>query len=585
MSDAMTRKLAAILAADVVGYSRMMAANERETIRAVRELRSDLIEPGLAQYGGRLVKAMGDGFLMEFGSAVAAVEAACDLQNKVATAYSEIAADRQIVLRIGLHVGDVVVEGADLFGDGVNVAARLEPLAHPGGLAISDEMYKQVRDRLDLSWQDGGLHDVKNMPRPLQIWHYVPEGSMQAAPAAPSLPLPDKPSVAVLPFDNMSNDPEQDFFADGMAEDLITDLSKISGLFVVARNSTFAFKGQPLDIPAVARRLGVAHVIEGSVRKTGNRVRINVQLIDGKSGGHVWADRYDGSLDAVFELQDDVCRQVIDALSVRLTPSETQRISDVHTTNVDAFELYVRAKAAPYPPVPERMKLARDMYQQVTDMAPDFAGGYAGLAWMVGFGAVWGRDDPNLLGTEAEALAYKALSVDPNFGWTYSALAWSLLAQRRFEEALAAAKTAQDMIPNDPDGLIAKAVIAAQMGRSDISLDAAETALRLSPNFVNGPYLNVKAHGAFLAGDFRTAVDAHTLNVARGGPVGPPAYCWAIASHWQLGELEKAALALAALKDKFPQFRLAGWNLPLLIQSNDLRDRVLSQFLAAGIPE
>ena len=309
MADRVDRRLAAIVALDVVGYARLMGADEPGTIAAVRALQSAVLYPVLARFGGRMVKTMGDGFLVEFTSAVAAVEAASDIQ----LALTRDPDTPRLRLRIGVHVGDIVIDGSDIFGEGVNIAARIEPLAAPGGIAISDDAHRQVRDRVDLAWVDGGEQEVKNIARPVRVWHW--DRVLPDPPESPALPLPDRPSLAVLPFDNMSGDPEQAFFADGMTEDLITDLSKVSGLFVVARNSTFVFKGQAVDVPDVARRLGVRHVIEGSVRKVGSRVRINVQLIDGATGGHVWADRFDGSLDDVFELQDSVCARVVEALT------------------------------------------------------------------------------------------------------------------------------------------------------------------------------------------------------------------------------------------------------------------------------
>jgi len=583
MSDRVKRKLAAIVAADVVGYSRMMAADEARTIEAVRRLQHEFIEPLLPPFGGRIVKTMGDGFLMEFASVVAGVEAAIKLQEGLEQTSKEEAEGNRVLLRIGVHVGDIVVEDLDIFGDGVNVAARIEPLAAPGGIGISDEAYRQVRDRLDVDWADGGSQTVKNMARPIRVWHW------QNAPASPhqmpehELNLPDKPSIAVLPFDNMSGDPEQGFFADGMTEDLITDLSKISGLFVVARNSTFAFKEHAADISTIGRRLGVGNIVEGSVRKMGDRVRINVQLIDAATGGHIWADRYDGSLASVFELQDDVCRKVVSALSVQLTQSEALRLNEVHTTNLDAFELYVQAKSTPYPPIPERILAARELFERVVESAPDFAGGYAGLSWMISFGALWGHEDPANLGSRAEALAYKAISVDKSFGWSYTVLGFALLAQRKFDEAVAAAKQGLDLLPNDADAHVFAAVVNSMRGNSDEAIKLADQALRLSPNFINGPYLNVKSHASFMAGHYEEALASHEKNVARGGPVGPPAYCWAAGSYHATGKLESAKQTVAELNARFPNFGLKGWNLLALIESDSERERIEHIFRASGI--
>ncbi len=586
MSDQFTRRLAAILAADVAGYSRMMSGDEIGTIDAVRRLREETIAPIATRHGGRIVKTMGDGFLLEFSSAVASVEAAVEIQAKLKDINGDSPQERRVELRIGIHVGDIVFEEDDIFGDGVNVAARIEPLANPGGVGISDEAYRQIRDRLDLTWADGGLQDLKNISRQMRVWHWnqapdmVDMGSRQQA-ADPV--FDDTPSVAVLPFENMSNDPEQEYFADGMTEDLITDLSKISGLFVVARNSTFAFKGQAVDIPTVARRLGVANVIEGSVRKMGDRVRINVQLIDAATGGHLWAERYDGSLESVFELQDAVSREVVSALAVRLTPSESKRLCQVHTTNVEAFELFVQAKATPYPPIPGRIEAARALFEQVVEMAPEFAGGYAGQSWLISFTALWGHDDPSKLGLRAEALAQKAIAVDVCFGWAYTALAMALLAQRRFDEAVDAGRQGLDYLPNDADANAFMAVIQAMRGNHDASIQAASQAVKLSPNFINGPYLNVMSHCLFMAGRYEDALVWYEKNIARGGPVGPPALCWAAGSYQVTGNAKAAQNAVAELKLRFPNFGLKGWNLLALIEHEADRARIQALFRDAGI--
>ena len=561
----------------------MMAMDEFGTINAIRRLHEETISPIAARHGGRVVKTMGDGFLLEFASAVASVEAAVGIQRALDKINGDAPEDRSLRLRIGIHVGDIVFEGDDIFGDGVNVAARIEPLAQPGGIGISDEAYRQVRDRVAIEWTDGGAQQLKNISHRMRIWHWngAPNSKNVFVPVEPA--PTEMPSVAVLPFDNMSNDPEQDYFADGMTEDLITDLSKISGLFVVARNSTFAFKGQAVDIPTVARRLGVANVIEGSVRKMGGRVRINVQLIDAATGGHLWAERYDGSLDSVFELQDAVSREVVSALSVRLTPSESKRLCHVHTTNLEAYELFVQAKATPYPPIPGRIEAARALFEQVVEMAPEFAGGYAGLSWLISFTALWGHEDPAKLGLRAEALAQKALAADVCFGWAYTALALALLAQRRFDEAVDAGRQGLDYLPNDADTNAFMSVIHAMRGNHEDAIKAADQAVKLSPNFINGPYLNVMSHCLFMAGKYEDALVWYERNIARGGPVGPPALCWAAGSYQVTGNVEAAQNAVAELKLRFPTFGLKGWNLLALIEHDADRARIEALFRKAGI--
>jgi adenylate cyclase len=328
------RRLAAIVVADVVGYSRLMGRDESRTLAALRELRAARIDPLVAEYGGRIVKSMGDGVLIEFGSIVLAMRFAVRLQEELARSAPPAVDDDRLVLRVGVHQGDVIVEDDDIFGDGVNVAARLQALAPPGGVSVSQRTYEDVRDRLDLDFVDGGTPALKNIAQPIRVWHWHPGGvpaSRSAAvetasgspatstPTAPSaalaLPLPDRPSIAVLPFDNLGDDPGDAHFADGLAEDLITELSRFRELFVIARNSTFAFRSAAVDVEDVGRRLGVHYVVEGSVRRTGRRVRVTAQLIDAASGRHVWAERYDRDLDEVFAAQDELTTAIVAAIA------------------------------------------------------------------------------------------------------------------------------------------------------------------------------------------------------------------------------------------------------------------------------
>jgi adenylate cyclase len=319
------RRLAAILAADVVGYSRLIRADEEGTIAALKALRVDLIDPKIAEHHGRIVKLMGDGILAEFPSVVDAVRAAVEIQTGVIEHNSSLPDEERITFRVGINLGDVVIDGDDIHGDGVNVAARLEGLAQPGGVCISGAVHEQVRDRLDVPFKDLGEQQVKNIERPITVWQWLPGVTPSPITADVPLALPDKSSIAVLPFANLSGDPEQEYFADGMTEDITTELSRYTELFVIARNTAFAYKGQTPNIIEVGRELGVQFVLEGSVRKAGNRVRINAQLIDGQNGNHLWAERYDGKVDEIFDLQDEVTRQVVSATVPHITEAELAR--------------------------------------------------------------------------------------------------------------------------------------------------------------------------------------------------------------------------------------------------------------------
>src|SRR6516225_9265856 len=334
------RRLAAILAGDVAGYSRMMGADEEGTLLRLNTHRREFLEPKIADNRGRIVKRTGDGVLIEFASAVDATRCAVEIQRGMVERNASVPEEKRIELRIGIHIGDVIIEDGDIFGDGVNIAARLESIAQPGGVCISEDAYRQVRGKLDAKFQDVGEQSLKNITQPIRVYRLQPSGT---ATEATALPLPEKPSIAVLPFQNMSGDPEQDYFADGIVEEIITALSRFRELFVIARNSTFTYKGRAVDVKQVARELGVRYVLEGSVRKAGNRMRITGQLIDALSGAHLWADRIDGTFDDIFVLQDQVTENVVGAIAPKIEQAEIERAKPKPTESLDAYDSYLRA--------------------------------------------------------------------------------------------------------------------------------------------------------------------------------------------------------------------------------------------------
>jgi adenylate cyclase len=340
-----TRRLAAILAADVVGYSRLMGEDEAGTVEALRQHRI-AADPLIAERGGRIVKTTGDGVLVEFGSVVGAVQCAIALQKLMTERNAGVPDERRMDLRIGVHLGDVLVEDDDIIGDGVNIAARLEGIAEPGGICVSEDAFRQVSGKVDVQFDDTGEHRLKNITRPLRV--YRVRLTTTADPPAIALPLPEKPSLAVLPFQNMTGDAEQEYFVDGMVEEITTAIARLPWLFVISRNSAFTYKGKPVDVKQVARELGVRYVLEGSVRKAGNRVRITGQLIDTAAGAQIWADRFDGALDDIFELQDQVASNVAGAIDPKLRQSEIERASRKTTANLTAYDLYLRALAQSY---------------------------------------------------------------------------------------------------------------------------------------------------------------------------------------------------------------------------------------------
>ena len=450
----MERRLAAVLAADIVGYSRLMRADEEGTLARLKALHRELFEPKVREHRGRIVKLMGDGALVEFASAVDAVRCAVAVQEGMAAREAGVAEESALALRLGINLGDIIIDSGDIYGDGVNLAARLEGLAEPGGICLSASIHEQVRHKLDMTFEDLGEQSVKNIAEPVRVFRVVaetPEAAPAAAPGAEaSLPLPDKPSIAVLPFDNMSGDPEQEYFADGISEDLITALSKIRWFFVIARNSTFTYKGQAVEVTQVARELGVRYVIEGSVRKAGNRVRISAQLIDATTGRHVWAERYDRDLADIFELQDEMAQTIAGAVEPELSAVERERAARKAPESLDAWETYQR-----------------------------------------GLWHLWSftRDD----NTEAQRVLRRAQKLDPGFATAYAFESYShyLHAMLGFAEApdeslaaaLTAAKRALALDDKDPVAYFALGRVYMMHGKHDASVAELETTLALNPSF------------------------------------------------------------------------------------------------------
>jgi adenylate cyclase len=413
------RRLAAVLAADVVGYSRLMGRDEGGTLARLKEHRAQRFEPALARNGGRLVKLTGDGVLAEFGSAVDALRAAIEFQQAVNQANAALPEEQRIVFRVGLHVGDLIVDDDDLYGDGVNIAARLEGEAPPGGIVVSGALHEAAAGKLQAEFVDLGQLSLKNIDRQVQAYRVQLNGKQRSttslpSPAAVPPPLPDKPSIAVLPFQNMSGDPEQEYFADGLAEDLITALSRTSSLFVIARNSSFSFKGCQNDISAVARNLGVRYVIEGSVRRAGSRVRLTAQLIEASSNTHLWADKYDGALNEVFELQDQIVASVIGAIQPKLRTAEIARASRKRTSSLDAYDLVLRSFPKQAPTTRNGLAEAIELLDRAIALAPGYAEALAYAAWCRVLRPSNGySSDPTRDFREAADLAERALKADP----------------------------------------------------------------------------------------------------------------------------------------------------------------------------
>jgi TolB-like protein/class 3 adenylate cyclase/Tfp pilus assembly protein PilF len=378
------RRLAAVLAADVAGYSRLMGANEEGTLARLKAVRKALFDPAIASHRGRIVKTTGDGLLVEFASAVDAVRSAVEVQRSMAQQNAAVPQDQRIEFRIGIHVGDIIIDDNDIFGDGVNIAARLEGIAEPGGVCMSNDAYRQVRGKVEIACDDMGPQPLKNIAEPMQAWRVQIGGQVVAtaqpsspASQAPALALPEKPSIAVLPFQNMSADPEQEYFADGLVEDIITALSRFKSLFVIARNSSFTYKGKAVDIKQVGRELGVRYVLEGSVRKAGTRLRITGQLIEASTGAHLWAEKIDGALEDVFDLQDQITTSVVGVIAPKIEQAEIERANQKPTDRLDSYDHYLRAMAL----YNKRMyAAARRLFEKAFELDPQCAAAYAGAA-------------------------------------------------------------------------------------------------------------------------------------------------------------------------------------------------------------
>lgn len=552
----MERRLAAILAADVVGYSRLIRADEEGTLAAFSALRADLIDSSLREHHGRTVKLMGDGILVEFASVVGAVRAAAAIQQALAERNAGLPQEKRMEFRVGINLGDVVIDGDDIHGDGVNVAARLEGLAAPGGICISEAVHEQVRDRMSLSFVDLGLREVKNIDRPLRVWQWHPERDPAveaAAPAGTPLPPPARPSIAVLPFDNMSGDQEQQYFADGITEDIITEISKIHGLMVISRNSTFTYKGKAVKAQDVCRDLGVRYILEGSVRKAGERVRITAQLIDGRSGGHLWAERYDRGLADIFAVQDDVTERIVRSLEVKLIEGEGTRSSRVETDNPEAYDCVLRGREQYRLFSKDGHAAARRLYERAIELDPSYAAAHAGLAET--YLHEWFLGSPEAL-DRAFALAETAKGLDPSLPLVYEALSSVHLFKRQHEEALAAANRWIEIEPSNAEAYANLAGILHFAGEPERVAGLIDKAKRLNP-FYPFYYTLYVGQAHFTMHRFEDAVAIIRRSIAH-NPESLPSQFYLAACYGQLGRMPSRATPWQRFGGSVPIFRSPG---------------------------
>ena len=508
-AERINRKLAAILAADVVGYSRMMAADEAGTLAALKRHRETVFDPAVAAHKGRVVKLIGDGTIVEFASVIDAVNCALSVQRPAEHAPDQRASQAAIVLRIGINLGDVIMEGDDLYGDGVNIAARLEPLAEPGGICISSIVNESIGNRVDVRFQDGGDITVKNIDRPIRVWRWHPSITAVPSPSIAPNPGPNGAgqSIAVLPFTNMSGDPEQEYFSDGISEDIITDLSKIAGLTVIARNSSFTYKGRSVDVREIGRELGVRSVLEGSIRRAGQRVRITAQLIDATSGSHLWAERYDRDLTDIFAVQDEVTTQIVGALKVTLSPAEKARLVEKEPSNIAAYDCVLRGREIMLGKDKNRETFVEAVtyFKKALELDANYSQAYAslGFAHMFDYQNRW-SDDPDRSLKLAREYSQKAIDNDPNEPMAHGAAALTAIFERDFDRAQAEVDRTLALNPSSALAHNLLGTIRSYSGRPLEAIPAIEQAMRLDPAF-RPQFLHFLGIAYLLAGKYETA--------------------------------------------------------------------------------
>jgi adenylate cyclase len=542
-SERVERRLTAILAADVAGYSRLMGADEEGTLAQLKAHRRALFDPKIAEHRGRIVKTTGDGMLVEFASVVDAFRCAVEVQRGMAERNAEVSQDQRIEFRMGVHQGDIVVEDQDIFGDGVNVAARLEGLAEPGGICVSARVHEDVQGKLEVPFENAGEQQLKNIVRPVRVYRVQLSGATQGQ--RPALPLPDKPSIAVLPFQNLSGDPDQEYFADGVVEEIISALSRIRSLFVIARNSTFTYKGRTIDLKRVSRELGVRYVLEGSVRRSGERVRITAQLINGQDGTHIWSDRYDGRMADIFDLQDQITERIVGALEPTIRSVEVERARRKRPDNLDAYDCVMRALSSIWVVEREANAEALVLLERAMALDPGYASAKALAAWCHAqrLPYLW-TTAPAIERALALELATEAARLDSNDPLVLTVLSAAYAASSQFQEAAPLIEKALALDPNSAWAWQRSGVLRTCLGEPDVGIEHLQRAMRISPldpyNFNALIGIGV-AH--FWAGRYELAAQWVTQGIAE-KPSATWAWRIAAAAYSHLDRMDAARTAL-----------------------------------------
>ena len=576
------RRLAAIMSADVVGYSRLMGIDEAGTLARLKALRRDLIDQQIAAHSGRIVKLMGDGMLVEFGSAVDAVACAIEIQKHVREHDAGGSKAEPIQFRIGINVGDIIIDGNDILGDGVNIAARIESIAAPGGISLSEDAWRQVQGKMAAKFVDSGERSLKNIARPVRIYRLERDGEGTTLPAPPAPDLPDKPSIAVLPFQNMSGDAEQDYFCDGMVEDIITTLSKLAGLRVIAWNSSFVYKGRSVDVRDAAKQLGVRYVLEGSVRKSGNRIRITAQLIDAKDGAHLWAERYDRAVDDIFAIQDEITLVLATEMQVKLTEGEQAQLRYTTTTNVEAWNYWVQGLSHFHQAVTkENYSRARFYWEKALALDPASAPLNAMLGLLHSIDARFGWDDSEPALVKARNYADRALEIDPGNADAHIASGCVFVMRGRHAEAVVDARKAIQLAPGSADVAAFASFVLTPSGYAEEAVVQSEKAIALSPNYP-AAYLGVLGDAYRLSGRTEQAIAAFRSYHARSPGFGLTDL---VIIYQDVGQAEQARRTAEQLMAARPNFTIAGWLKTQFIRRDTARVEADTEALrAAGLP-
>ena len=586
--DNVERRLAAILAADVVGYSRLMEANEERTMAALKHHRREFFDPTITKHSGRIFKVMGDGFLVEFGSVVSATRCAVEIQAGMAARNDGVPQDQRIVFRIGVNLGDVMVDGADLNGDGVNVAARLEGLADLGGICLSANVYDQVRRRIEAEFDDLGLQTLKNIAEPVRVYRVRMQAGEPAPPAKgpQTKPAESVLSIAVLPFDNMSAVPEHCYIGDGIAENIITDLSRFRDIAVIARNSSFAYKGKPTRIQDIRRDLGVNYVLEGSVQKAGDRIRVTAQLIEGESGKHLWAERYDRRVDDIFDVMDEITQTIVGTLATtyggRLRKSASEKASDAGPTSSSAFDHFVRGMQELNKFTQESIPASIELFKEAIRQNPRYAKAHAKLAWghlmMLSFG--WADDEAATLKLAQDA-ADRAIWADESEAWSHWALAGCALMELKHDLMIDRMLRAIELNPSDADVLTDMGMFCSYAGKAEEGLAYALKGMRINPHHPDY-YADQLGQIYFDAGKYAEAI--RTFEGIRSLKT-PSMLVYLAASHSALGQVIAARDVAAELLGMEPQSTSAYWTERIPYKLETDRAHMAENLRLAGLPE